>query len=97
MYYSHVALLEIALKVGDGRAGSVGLPVSSQAAIAEFEKAGFEPLAITPRHIDRLEALSREHGDPFDRLFLAQALSEPMRLVTHDRKLATFSDTVILV
>jgi PIN domain nuclease of toxin-antitoxin system len=30
-------------------------------------------------------------------MLVAQALSEPMRLLTHDRQLAAYSDTVILV
>nr|WP_028311558.1 PilT-like protein [Derxia gummosa] len=35
--------------------------------------------------------------DPFDRLIVAQALVEPMRLLTHDATVARYSDTVILV
>jgi PIN domain nuclease of toxin-antitoxin system len=37
------------------------------------------------------------HQDPFDRLLVAQALAVPLRLVTHDQVLASYSDTVLWV
>jgi PIN domain nuclease of toxin-antitoxin system len=44
-----------------------------------------------------VESLPPHHADPFDRMLVAQALSEPMRLLTHDRAVSLYSDTVILV
>ena len=44
-----------------------------------------------------VEALPAHHQDPFDRLLVAQALVEPMRLVTHDRFVALYSDTIIKI
>ena len=41
--------------------------------------------------------LPHHHSDPFDRLLVAQALVEPMRLLTHDSQLARYSDTVAVV
>jgi PIN domain nuclease of toxin-antitoxin system len=37
------------------------------------------------------------HADPFDRLIVAQALTEPMRLLTHDRVMPRYSDTIIQI
>ncbi|MCC6472842.1 MAG: type II toxin-antitoxin system VapC family toxin, partial [Burkholderiales bacterium] len=37
------------------------------------------------------------HGDPFDRLLVAQSLAEPMTLLTHDRTLAGYGATVRVV
>ena len=38
------------------------------------------------------------HRDPFDRLLLAQAMTEKMNFLTHDSKIATFdTDAIILV
>ncbi len=37
------------------------------------------------------------HQDPFDRILVAQALVEPMRLMTHDALVALYSDTIIQV
>ena len=40
--------------------------------------------------------LELHHNDPFDRLLIAQALAEPLKLVTVDAVLATYSDVVLL-
>jgi PIN domain nuclease of toxin-antitoxin system len=42
-----------------------------------------------------VEAQDLQHTDPFDMLILAQALSEPLHLITKDRKLAGVSELVI--
>ena len=39
-----------------------------------------------------------EHKDPFDRMLLAQAMTEGMKFMTHDEKMAKFQqDCVVLV
>jgi PIN domain nuclease of toxin-antitoxin system len=40
--------------------------------------------------------LAPHHADPFDRILVAQSLSEPLRLVTHDPQVAAYSDAIIL-
>jgi PIN domain nuclease of toxin-antitoxin system len=37
------------------------------------------------------------HRDPFDRLLVAQAMSEPLRLVSSDGRLSKYTDLVISV
>jgi PIN domain nuclease of toxin-antitoxin system len=37
------------------------------------------------------------HGDPFDRLLIAQAISEPLHLITADTQLKQYSELVIQV
>jgi PIN domain nuclease of toxin-antitoxin system len=37
------------------------------------------------------------HTDPFDRLLIAQAISEPLHLLTVDPQLKQYSELVILV
>jgi len=54
--------------------------------------AGMDLLPIKPAHCIRADGLpyrlnpqtGRAHADPFDRMLVAQALAEPMRLVTAD-------------
>lgn len=48
-------------------------------------KSGFEPLPITVQHAVRVGRLPDVHRDPFDRMLVAQAGIEELRLVTHDR------------
>ena len=97
VFYSHASLWEIAIKTGTGRPQVSDFPPSSRQALMDFEAAGFSPLAITPDHIEATSSLASSHPDPFDRMLVAQAMIEPMRLVTHDRKVHAFSDTIILV
>jgi PIN domain nuclease of toxin-antitoxin system len=44
-----------------------------------------------------VEELTTHHQDPFDRILVAQALVEPMRLMTHDSLVALYSDTIIKI
>ena len=43
-----------------------------------------EVLLVALKHVWRLAALERIHGDPFDRLLIAQAVSEDLHLVSRD-------------
>jgi len=53
------------------------------------------PRAWTPAAgVARLPLL---HADPFDRLLVAQAISETMRLMTADAQLAAYSELVITI
>lgn len=46
---------------------------------------GFDELTVTLRHADRVRDLPTHHGDPFDRLLIAQALEEGYSILTSDR------------
>ena len=50
----------------------------------------FDLLPVLLRHTDPLESMHRHHGDPFDRMLVAQAISEGLTLVTADRKLRDY-------
>jgi PIN domain nuclease of toxin-antitoxin system len=91
---SAISIFEIATKHSLRRSSS---PLfSGTAAIGIFKEAGFELLTLSPEHAAAVDDLPWLHRDPFDRLLVAQALTEPMRLLTADRQLTAYSDTVIL-
>jgi PIN domain nuclease of toxin-antitoxin system len=46
---------------------------------------GFESVPVTLRHADLVGDLPAHHGDPFDRLLIAQALDEGFTILTTDR------------
>lgn len=46
---------------------------------------GFELLPILPEHIIKLTTLEFHHRDPFDRIIIAQVLSENFKIVTRDK------------
>lgn len=73
------------------------MPISGGEAVQFFQRAGYRFLDISPEHASRVETLPRHHNDPFDRLIVAQALIEPLVLVTSDRILSLYSDSFIIV
>jgi len=97
VFVSVISLWEIAMKHALRRAGPDSIDFSAGDARKYFDVAGYAILPAVSEHLLFLEKLHALHGDPFDRLLVAQALSEPMRLVTHDARVAAYSDTVILV
>lgn len=73
------------------------MPISGAEALGYFKQSGYQLLPITPEHTVIVEQLPLLHSDPFDRILLAQALHEPLRLITHDATVASYNETVILV
>ena len=91
-YVSAASLWEIAIKASLGK-----LDVDSDVLEERLEMAGFQPLPITWQHTTQVRRLPMRHRDPFDRMLVAQAISEPLRLLTHDEGLRTYSDLVTVV
>ena len=58
---------------------------------------GYTELPVTGRHAVTIDTLPRLHKDPFDRLLLAQAISEGIILLTSDAQLARYPGPVRLV
>lgn len=52
-------------------------------------------LPITLKHILALDQLPLHHGDPFDRLLIAQATVEDIALVTADEKIRRYDVEVV--
>ena len=94
---SAASIWEIAIKHALARGGPNDMPISGHQALNYFRTAGFQTLAVSAGHAAEVETLPRLHADPFDRMLVAQALSVPLRLLTHDHRLAAYSDTVILI
>ncbi len=94
VWISVASVWEIAIKHALGRGD---MPVSSQDAVRYFRESGYRFLVIEPEHAVAVEELATHHQDPFDRILVAQALFEPMRLITHDPLVALYSDTIIKI
>ena len=56
---------------------------------------GLEPLPITFEHAVAAARLPPHHGDPFDRILIAQARTERMTLVTRDRHIRQYDVPVL--
>lgn len=60
-----------------------------------FHKAGFAVLDIQFPHVLYLEKLRSLHHDPFDRMLIAQAQVERMRLITGDEKICKYDIDIL--
>jgi PIN domain nuclease of toxin-antitoxin system len=82
VYVSAASIWEIALKTRIGKmTGDV------EAFAAAIDASGFQELPVTARHAAAVAKLPLIHADPFDRMLIAQAFLEPLRLVTADKVL----------
>ena len=93
-FYSPASLWEIAMKAARGRddfKADVG-------AIRDaLEGNGFHELPIAAQHAVAVASLPAVHADPFDRMLVAQAMVEPMALVTTDARLAAYPGAIEVV
>lgn len=94
IWVSTASVWEIAIKHSLGRGD---MPVSSQDAVRYFRESGYRLLSVEAEHAIAVEDLPAHHQDPFDRILVAQALVEPMRLITHDASVALYSDAIVKV
>jgi PIN domain nuclease of toxin-antitoxin system len=91
---SAASVWEIAIKHALKRAD---MPVSGAQALSWFRRAGYSLLDVKPEHAAAVENLPSLHADPFDRLLVAQALTEPLHLITHDAAVASYSPAIELI
>lgn len=94
VWVSTASLWEITIKHSLGRGD---MPISGYEALRYFQQSGYHLLTVEPEHAIAVGDLPHHHGDPFDRLLVAQARIEPMRLLTHDTQVARYGDTVMWV
>lgn len=94
VYVSAASVWEISIKFTLGRGN---MPVSGAHAADCFSRAGYFRLPMTWEHALAVESLPLHHADPFDRMLVAQSLTEPMFLLTCDGTLPAYGDTVLMV
>lgn len=94
---SAVSVWEISIKHARARGGPNDMPISGAQACNYFRDAGFNLLSINGAHAAAVENLPPIHTDPFDRMLVAQAIQEPLRLLTADARMARYTDLVISV
>ncbi len=92
VFVSPVSVWEIATKAMAGK-----LAVNLESLTSLLAAAGYVQLPLTWAHAATVRALPFIHRDPFDRMLVAQAIAEPLRLVTTDRLLARYSELVTVV
>ena len=86
-YVSIAALWELTIKMNLGKLSFIG---GFDRFLLMLDENGFELLGITARHIRRLNSLPPVHGDPFDRMIVAQAAVESMYIATADKNIKSY-------
>ena len=92
VFVSAISLWEVAIKVSTGR-----FSVNIEQMVDSIAKAGFYALPMAFQHAMALTSLPPIHRDPFDRMLVAQSLSESLVLLTADRVLSRYPANVELV
>jgi PIN domain nuclease of toxin-antitoxin system len=93
VWISVASLWEIIAKVQVGKL-ALPTPVSEYLA-AKLTANGVSVLPISFDHVMRLESLPLHHRDPFDRILIAQSLSESLPLVSADPQFERYSVELI--
>ena len=92
VYVSAVSIWEVSIKAALGK-----LSADPAELLAEIEPAGFTLLPVSGEHAAAVARLPAVHTDPFDRMLVAQAKTEPLLLLTNDSILAGYGDCVELI
>jgi len=87
-FLSVASLWEMSIKVSIGK---LNLDFSfPDLVIQKVYGNAIDILSISPEHLERLAKMPFHHKDPFDRLIIAQGLTENMPIITRDRAFAGY-------
>lgn len=89
VYFSAASAWEIAIK------RSLGKLQAPEDLLEEVARLRFTPLPVSLEHALAVERLPYLHKDPFDRLLIAQAISDNLNLVTRDETIREYDLSVI--
>ena len=90
VYVSAATVWEVEIKAALGKLDLDGADLA-----AEIEQNGFSELPITAHHSVTAARLPRHHGDPFDRMLVAQARTEGLTIVTRDPALRDYGVAIL--
>ncbi len=90
VYVSAASAWEITIKVSLGKLRFPGLVEDA------ITRSDFSSLPVLVSHADAVASLPKLHADPFDRLLVAQARVEGLRIVTRDKQLRDYPVDVFL-
>lgn len=92
IYISSASIWEAAIKIKLKK-----LKADLNLLVTSIGASGFIELPITSEHALALDELPEIHNDPFDRILIAQAITEPLKLITSDKLLKDYSALVEIV
>ena len=92
-FASVASIWEVAIKYPLGRQGFTAATTLRES----MAESGFHELPVTGAHAVAIDRLPLLHADPFDRLIVAQALVEPLVLITTDTRLGGYPGTIEVI
>jgi PIN domain nuclease of toxin-antitoxin system len=90
VFVSAASIWEASIKIAIGK-----FEADVEGLVAGIAGSGFVQMPVTALHAARVATLPRHHGDPFDRLLVAQAMHEPLHFLTADDSLGAYSNLVV--
>ncbi|MCL2462641.1 MAG: type II toxin-antitoxin system VapC family toxin [Defluviitaleaceae bacterium] len=94
LLFSPASIWEVVIKRGLNRADFIVDPTALYRGLLDN---GYEELRITGKHALTVSSLPLLHKDPFDRMLLAQAVSEGIPLMTADACVAQYPADIIFI
>ncbi len=99
IFFSLASVWEVAIK---HTVRPDSMPVSDNEFLDYCVQSGFKELPIMASHILALKTLRRQentpiHKDPFDRILIAQAKTEGMHFLTHDKLLSFYVEPCVVM
>lgn len=92
VYVSSASIWEATIKSKIGK-----LDVNIDELVEAITESGFLELSITAEHAAATARLPDYHRDPFDRILIAQAITEPLTFLTADDQLKSYSSLVSII
>ena len=94
LFFSSISIAEVAIK---HQKDAALMPLLPDDVRLVAEECGIRELVFDSKHAVALGTLPQLHRDPFDRMLIAQAQAEGMKLLSHDRQFPQYGDFVIAV
>lgn len=92
VYVSSASIWEVVIKVKLNK-----LHIDIEQMVQAIAESDFLELPITVTHTAAVAHLPHIHRDPFDRILIAQAMTEPLTFLTADATLKPYSDLVTVI
>ena len=98
VFYSVASVWEVAIK---HKLKPEQMPVSEKEFVDLCDQTGFIRLSVKVNHIYLVKTLIRpndapKHNDPCDRMLLAQAKYEGLKLITHDSLIPYYGESCVI-
>jgi len=92
IFISIASFWELAIKLASGK---INTKITFAQIEEDINKREFEILHISFQHLELIMDLPKVHGDPFDRLMIAQAITEGLTILSADRQFKDYPVDVV--